>query len=1073
MQRLFANKEDLDTIKKIEELLRIELRPYSEEITRFKGNYYRSLNECIIELSITEQELFGNTLMELTEYLGRFDNLVTLCLPNNQISDITSLRTLKELRILYLDSNMIVDISPLQDLTNLSTLFLSYNQVQDISPLSELTLLSLLNLDYNQIQDVSPLQGLNQLSWLSLDNNAISDPTPLARLTRLDSLFLSNTQISDLTVLQTMTQLTRLSLGHNPIKDHHPIGGLTNLTYLNLNTNTIDDISFLMSLVKLDRLLLYDNQISDLTPLKDLVHLTALYLQFNQIRDLTPLKDLTELTELFIGHNYISNITPLQRLIRLTMLDLRYNKIHNIIPLKNLKELTSLDLSYNNIDHLPSLLVEQFTAIWYETKGSDEGLCIANNPFTDPPIEIVKQGREEILRYYQRKEREEFATVREAKLIFVGEGASGKTSLIIRLENPSGALPMEYERTRGIHITHWEMEPGFTAHMWDFGGQDVYYPVHRFYITENALFILIASTRNEQHNFSYWIPTIYQFGGDSPIIIGQTCHCGNIMPWNDLSIYTGNPLFNIVKNGSTHFYPMNLMDHNDGLEEIKREIIFQTKKLPHCSKKVPRSWVEVRQSLLERSIMCIPYTQFRSICYATNPSSFTNSEDYSDCCRFLNDIGSVFWYHKNEILREWVILKPELTSAAVYMLIDDKDIQDRFGHILQQDFERLWSDDQYRDHQAVLKEMLIEFKVAFSTKQNKSEYILPTLLESIPLESIRTDVSCVTLEYEFSFMMPRAIVNQLSANLSNYISIDTNTGSERVWNNAVDFLYEGQTKCQVLEDFYNRKIIVRASGKDARGLMMLVKDSLDSITSSYKGVKYEVKIPCTCSDCQKLGANRNMYKYNDLIRWYNEKGRLVVFCNESGSNISIHELLNDVGLELPIDPIEINRKNPTKHIKIFLASSNELAVERTAFEIFIGRENKRLIKSDIFLELNIWEDFIDAMSKTRLQDEYNRAVREADLFVSMFFTKVGKYTEEEFEAAFGQFKSGGRPLIYTYFKNADIKTGDIDQDDILSLVKFKGKLQKLGHYPTVYEDENNLLLKFKSQLDKLIDTGWI
>ncbi|MEM9276584.1 MAG: hypothetical protein AAGA80_27125, partial [Cyanobacteria bacterium P01_F01_bin.143] len=84
-------------------------------------------------------------------------------------------------------------------------------------------------------------------------------------------------------------------------------------------------------------------------------------------------------------------------------------------------------------------------------------------------------------------------------------------------------------------------------------------------------------------------------------------------------------------------------------------------------------------------------------------------------------------------------------------------------------------------------------------------------------------------------------------------------------------------------------------------------------------------------------------------------------------------------------------------IKIFLASSSELKGDREQFEILIGRENKEYIRKGIFLELVIWEDFLDAMSATRLQDEYNKTIAECDVFVSLFWTKVGQYTEEEFE----------------------------------------------------------------------------
>lgn len=158
-----------------------------------------------------------------------------------------------------------------------------------------------------------------------------------------------------------------------------------------------------------------------------------------------------------------------------------------------------------------------------------------------------------------------------------------------------------------------------------------------------------------------------------------------------------------------------------------------------------------------------------------------------------------------------------------------------------------------------------------------------------------------------------------------------------------------------------------------------------------------------------------------------------------------------------------------KRIRLFLASSSELENDRREFEIFISRKNKEYINKKIFLELVLWEDFLDAMSQTCLQDEYNRAVRECDIFVSLFYTKSGKYTQEEFEKAFKSFKEDGRPLIYTYFKNANIKTGEITEE-IISLLKFKDKLKDLGHFYTNYNDINNLKNQFSSQLTKLEDS---
>jgi hypothetical protein len=158
---------------------------------------------------------------------------------------------------------------------------------------------------------------------------------------------------------------------------------------------------------------------------------------------------------------------------------------------------------------------------------------------------------------------------------------------------------------------------------------------------------------------------------------------------------------------------------------------------------------------------------------------------------------------------------------------------------------------------------------------------------------------------------------------------------------------------------------------------------------------------------------------------------------------------------------------------LFLASSSEMKEDRREFEIFINRKNKDWIDKGIFLDLIIWEDFFDAVSQTRLQDEYNKAIRECDIFVMLFATKVGKYTNEEFETAFGQFKATTKPFIFTYFKDIQISTGSANQDDLMSLWAFKKKLEKLGHFQTVYKNIDELKFEFDRQLDKLVAKGFI
>ncbi len=152
--------------------------------------------------------------------------------------------------------------------------------------------------------------------------------------------------------------------------------------------------------------------------------------------------------------------------------------------------------------------------------------------------------------------------------------------------------------------------------------------------------------------------------------------------------------------------------------------------------------------------------------------------------------------------------------------------------------------------------------------------------------------------------------------------------------------------------------------------------------------------------------------------------------------------------------------------KIFLASSEELKEDRRAFELMLARLNRDWRQRDVNFDLVVWENFIDAMSKEGLQKEYNKAIEECDIFVMMFFTKVGRYTLEEFETAFADLKTGKGPLIYTFFRNDVLMTGELDEQ-VKSLLDFKARLRALNHYPTMYRNSEDLQWQFSRQLEKL------
>ena len=235
-------------------------------------------------------------------------------------------------------------------------------------------------------------------------------------------------------------------------------------------------------------------------------------------------------------------------------------------------------------------------------------------------------------------------------------------------------------------------------------------------------------------------------------------------------------------------------------------------------------------------------------------------------------------------------------------------------------------------------------------------------------------------------------------------------------------------------------------------------------------------VPCICSRCHKL-TEPEYFDHKRLLQ-RKQDDKLIIECPTSYEDVGVLELLDGIRVDqLPGWAKDektsklLLQESPdkTRTIKIFLASSSELKDDRDAFDLYFRQQNDQLRKQGIYLKIVRWENFLDAMSETRLQDEYNREVKACDIFVSLFFTKTGKYTEEEFDTAHKQFLDTGKPLIYTFFKNAPQNMGDIG-DKIISLLQFKKKLADLGHFYTSYDDINHLKLQFNEQLQRLAQT---
>jgi len=113
-------------------------------------------------------------------------------------------------------------------------------------------------------------------------------------------------------------------------------------------------------------------------------------------------------------------------------------------------------------------------------------------------------------------------TLSELKLLLVGRGRAGKTTLVKQLV---GEVPDEYEaETHSIAIRRMWLDcprGRVQTYAWDFGGQEILHATHQFFLTERSLYLLVLEPRSglASRDAEYWLSLIKNQGGNSPTII--------------------------------------------------------------------------------------------------------------------------------------------------------------------------------------------------------------------------------------------------------------------------------------------------------------------------------------------------------------------------------------------------------------------------------------------------------------------------------------------------------------------------------------------------------------------------
>ena len=902
--------------------------------------------------NIQTLDLSGNQISDIS-FLSSLTNIQTLDLRSNQISDISFLSSLTNIQTLDLSGNQISDYSFLSSLTNIQTLYLSGNQISDYSFLSSLTNIQTLYLSGNQISDYSFLSSLTNIQTLDLRSNQISDISFLSSLTNIQTLDLRSNQISDISFLSSLTNIQTLDLSYNQISDISFLSSLTNIQTLYLSGNQISDYSFLSSLTNIQTLDLSSNQISDISFLSSLTNIQTLDLSYNQISDISFLSSLTNIQTLDLSYNQISDISFLSSLTNIQTLDLRSNQISDISFLSSLTNIQTLYLRSNQISDISAIkeLIQKIPIVWdYLESGK---INIQDNPLEIPPPEVVKQGNAAVLAYLEKLEEEGREYLYEAKLLIVGEARVGKSTLLERLKDENAAPLPEEASTHGIQIeekpfTTSGEEPQLTAHIWDFGGQEIYRATHQFFLTRRSLYILVDDASRDDTRLSYWMRKVALLSDRSRVFLVQNQRGDRLKDINLGGLM--RDFFDMLKlKQQKEVYAFNFHwndskgDQNAHLKRMRkfwREVQKEMKKMDMVGMALPKSWSKVRKEMqaLESKKPYISQEEYFMLC---KQEGIKEREEQLKLSELWHDLGVFLHFREDPILKHYVILQNEWATDAVYKIFDDEKVKRDKGLFLHAQASEIWSESKFCHMHDFLLKLMQNFELCYEIKSSgKRAYLVPQLL---PVQQPKYDFPTknnLHVRYRYESYMPEGLLSRLMVRMNRYI-----TQRKEAWREGV-VLHRNNGKAEVVEK--HQSIEIRAHGKHAKELMTLITEEIDQMHERFgKELEKTLKklVPCNCRTCRQRAQSpnkseeSNFYEYSDLMR-RKERGKATIECKYSYEDRNVLRLLDDTFVTNFFAP---------KPVKVFISYSK-------ADEAYLEELKKHLKTLTRQGELLLWDD---------------------------------------------------------------------------------------------------------------------
>ncbi len=588
-------------------------------------------------------------------------------------------------------------------------------------------------------------------------------------------------------------------------------------------------------LTELDSLNLTGNRLTMLPPdILQMKALRAIYLHYNEFTSL-PLEvtRISKLAALGMSGNHLKVLpSEIGQLRNLILLDVGDNELTLLpIELGKLKRLTFLYANKNKLTALPHEISQ--------LKKLREIFLHENRNLGIPPdvLGVTRKQRQKkspanaraILDYYFTKHSKEARPLNEVKMLMVGRGGAGKTSLVEQLMR--GSFDKRQESTTGIALQDWTLAcPGgdaVTVHVWDFAGQVIAHATHQFFLSARSVYVLVLTARedSQREDAEYWLRLIRAFGSEdgttSKVLVAMN-------KWDTAPVRLDREALREKYPFIAGFVETDC-ETGLGIPQLKTKLAEIIGEDANVREKTGGAYFQVKETLRKRwheqQTNYLDYPVFEEVC---SEAGVTDKDRQKSITCNLHRLGLALNYGDDPRLRDTTVLNPHWVTDGIYLLLREAP-NERAELSLEAACRRLPNEEPRRV--MFLIRLMQKYDLAFPLKEDEMLWLVPqALADSQPVLGEEWQGEATRLRWTYA-ALPEGLVPRFITR--------THTLSEGLprWLNGT-LLELGQARAVVRADVTDRRITATILGPepDRQQLAGTIQREMRDLNAEIRGL---------------------------------------------------------------------------------------------------------------------------------------------------------------------------------------------------------------------------------------------